>query len=249
MASSIQSRLGTAPEEGCKAPVKVVANTPITLSGEQTINSVAVVAGDRVLVNGQVDLAENGIYNVSATAWSYAKDWNKANDVIAGMLVPSSETMELYQLKPFTGNYTAAVTEVSFQTGAVAAPQRQNLLGSVAAAKVFTLTTMDYRIGANDLEVERNGQVLILGKHYTETSTTTVTIITAVLSSDDFVFKSNTGVSPSTSIIPTYIVASLPTASANKDALITVSDEAGGYALAFSDGTNWRRSTDRVVVS
>jgi hypothetical protein len=114
MTSSIQSRLGTAPEEGCKAPVKTVANNPITLSGEQTINTVAVVAGDRVLVNGQVDSSENGIYNVSTTAWTYAKDWNKSNDVIAGMLIPVSELTQVYQLDTFSGTYTAGNTDVTF---------------------------------------------------------------------------------------------------------------------------------------
>jgi len=194
MTSSIQSRLGTAPEEGCKAPVKVVANTPITLSGEQTINTTAVVAGDRVLVNGQVDLAENGIYDVSTTAWSYAKDWNKANDVIAGMLVPSSADIQLYQLKTFTGDYVAGTTEVEFQTGVIASKQYENQLGSQAVAKKFTLVGMTYIVAGNDLIVERNGQVLILDKHYTETSTNEVTIITTVLATDDFVFRSSTGV-------------------------------------------------------
>ncbi len=31
--------------------------------------------------------------------------------------------------------------------------------------------------------------------------------------------------------------------------LIFVYDEAGGAVLAFSDGTNWRRVTDRAIVS
>ena len=46
-----------------------------------------------------------------------------------------------------------------------------------------------------------------------------------------------------------YTVASLPTASLWTDSLITVSDEAGGYTVAFSDGSNWRRLQDRVIVS
>ena len=118
MTSSIQSRLGTAPEEGCKAPVKTVANSPITLSGEQTINTVAVVAGDRVLVNGQVDSSENGIYTVSTTAWTYAKDWNKSNDVIAGQIVPIVSTGELYVVQQFSGSFVAGTTEITLSTHA-----------------------------------------------------------------------------------------------------------------------------------
>lgn len=51
-----------------------------------------------------------------------------------------------------------------------------------------------------------------------------------------------------------YTVANLPDA-ADFDpedggaAMLFVSDEAGGATLAFSDGTNWRRVQDRVVVS
>jgi hypothetical protein len=31
--------------------------------------------------------------------------------------------------------------------------------------------------------------------------------------------------------------------------MIYVSDETGGAVMAFSDGTNWRRITDRATVS
>ena len=46
-----------------------------------------------------------------------------------------------------------------------------------------------------------------------------------------------------------YTVATLPTASIWTYALIYVTDETGGAQPAFSDGTNWRRLTDRAVVS
>lgn len=51
-----------------------------------------------------------------------------------------------------------------------------------------------------------------------------------------------------------YTVATLPTASLYRESgtfcgLIAVSDETGGYTLAFSDGTNWRRVQDRSIVS
>ena len=44
-------------------------------------------------------------------------------------------------------------------------------------------------------------------------------------------------------------VASLPAASGYTGAMVYVTDEAGGAVPAFSDGTNWRRVTDRAVVS
>lgn len=46
---------------------------------------------------------------------------------------------------------------------------------------------------------------------------------------------------------PSYTVATLPAADAGS--IIYVSDEVGGAVLAFADGTNWRRSTDRAIVS
>lgn len=46
-----------------------------------------------------------------------------------------------------------------------------------------------------------------------------------------------------------YTVATLPSASVWINSLVAVSDETGGYTLAFSDGTNWRRVQDRAIVS
>ncbi len=48
---------------------------------------------------------------------------------------------------------------------------------------------------------------------------------------------------------PSYTVSTLPTAATYPRGVIYVSNEAGGAVLAFSDGTNWRRVTDRAVVS
>jgi hypothetical protein len=46
-----------------------------------------------------------------------------------------------------------------------------------------------------------------------------------------------------------YTVATVPSAAANPYAQIFVTDEVGGAVPAFSDGTNWRRVTDRAIVS
>lgn len=48
--------------------------------------------------------------------------------------------------------------------------------------------------------------------------------------------------------VPVVTVAELPSVTP-AGRLVVVSNEAGGSVLAFTDGTNWRRSTDRAVVS
>jgi len=55
-----------------KAPVTAATTANITLSGTQTIDGKAVVAGNTVLVKNQTTSSENGIYQVNAGAWTYA---------------------------------------------------------------------------------------------------------------------------------------------------------------------------------
>lgn len=59
-----------------------------------------------------------------------------------------------------------------------------------------------------------------------------------------------TSVSRETKIVQlkTYTVATVPAAT-QAGLMIYVTDEAGGAVPAFSDGTNWRRVTDRAVIS
>ncbi len=66
--------------------------------------------------------------------------------------------------------------------------------------------------------------------------------------------RGNTGLIQASSItatttfkLPIYTVSTLPAQGAGK--MIYVSNESGGAVPAFSDGTNWRRMTDRNTVS
>ncbi|USV40966.1 hypothetical protein [Xanthomonas phage BUDD] len=56
------------------APAKARTTANVTLSGTQTIDGVALVAGDRVLVAQQTNASQNGVYVVAAGAWSRATD-------------------------------------------------------------------------------------------------------------------------------------------------------------------------------
>lgn len=50
--------------------------------------------------------------------------------------------------------------------------------------------------------------------------------------------------------LPSYTVAGVPDAAqSGAGAMIYVTDETGGAVPAFSDGTNWLRVTDRMVIS
>lgn len=70
-----------------KVPCRVATTANITLSGEQTIDGIAVGEDDRVLVKDQSTGAENGIYECSTGSWTRAPDFDGDNDVVMGTQV------------------------------------------------------------------------------------------------------------------------------------------------------------------
>lgn len=67
-----------------KESVRAATTANITLSAAQTVDGVAVVAGDRVLVKNQSTASENGIYVVASGAWTRAADFDEDSEVTAG---------------------------------------------------------------------------------------------------------------------------------------------------------------------
>lgn len=119
MATSHEGRLGTTPDESVKAPVVASTTANITLSGEQTIDSVAIVAGNRVLVKNQTDASENGVYDAKTGAWTRSTDWNTTDKVINGLLVLDTnnggvEGVPRLYSAGFTGTFTLDSTDVTF---------------------------------------------------------------------------------------------------------------------------------------
>ena len=70
-----------------KDSVRAATTANITLSNTQTIDGVALTAGDRVLVKNQTTAADNGIYTVANGAWARSDDAdnNPGNEVSGGM--------------------------------------------------------------------------------------------------------------------------------------------------------------------
>jgi hypothetical protein len=76
-------------------------------------------------------------------------------------------------------------------------------------------------------------------------------VTSAVTVSYDLGTESTSGIiTPSLLLLPSYTVAGLSTLSANPAGqFVYCSNESGGAVPAFSDGTNWRRVTDRAIVT
>lgn len=74
-----------------KQSVRVATTANIVLSGAQTLDGIAVVAGDRVLVKSQASAKENGIYVAANDAWIRAKDADASVKVTSGLSVPVEE--------------------------------------------------------------------------------------------------------------------------------------------------------------
>lgn len=80
------------PDAAYKKSVKAATTVNITLSAPQTIDGIAVVAGDRVLVKNQTAGAENGIYIVQAAGWTRATDADTISEVAGATVNVDSGT-------------------------------------------------------------------------------------------------------------------------------------------------------------
>lgn len=84
---STDRRMGVNGGLAIKVPVRVATTANITLSGEQTIDGVAVVTGDRVLVKNQTSGINNGIYEADSGTWARTPDADGSNDLTFGTLI------------------------------------------------------------------------------------------------------------------------------------------------------------------
>lgn len=110
-----------------KASVRAATTADITLSAPQTIDGVAVIAGDRVLVKNQATASQNGIYDVAAGPWTRSIDADASSEVTAGMTTFISEgTSQGNQTWALNTNdpITLGVTALAFSQigGAVSIP-------------------------------------------------------------------------------------------------------------------------------
>jgi hypothetical protein len=144
-----------------KESARAASTAAITLSGEQTIDAVAVVAGDRVLVKNQAAGADNGLYVAAAGAWARAADADTSAEVTSGMVVAVTEGTENGdKLFLLTTNdpITLGTTALSFTAigGSGAALTVEEADGTPSVVSVVKI-----KVGNADLTDEGSGIVRI----------------------------------------------------------------------------------------
>jgi hypothetical protein len=70
-----------------KASVRAASTVNLAVTGTQTVDGVALIVGDRVLVKNQSTQSGNGIYIVASGAWTRATDADTSADVTPGIFV------------------------------------------------------------------------------------------------------------------------------------------------------------------
>ncbi|MFA7333411.1 MAG: hypothetical protein WC130_03860 [Kiritimatiellia bacterium] len=131
--TSISRLTGLSSGVALKAPVRAATTANITLSGEQTVDGVALVEDDRVLVKNQTTASQNGIYRVVANAaWEREPDFDGARDVATGtqvFIVNGTENANEFYYLSTTGDITIGTTNLTFTKTA------GSTAGAVAAAE------------------------------------------------------------------------------------------------------------------
>lgn len=74
-----------------KQSVRAATTANITLTGTQTVDGVALLVGNDVLVKDQTLAKDNGIYTVAAGSWTRRTDSDTSAKITAGMVVIATE--------------------------------------------------------------------------------------------------------------------------------------------------------------
>lgn len=149
-----------------KASVRAATTGNITLSGAQTIDGVALVAGDRVLVKNQTTASQNGIYVVAAGAWSRSTDAASWNSLVSAFTfvesgTANSDTGWTCTVDPGGTLGTTAISFTQFSSaGSYTAGNGLALAGGVFSA-VGTANRITVSAGGIDIASTYAGQTSI----------------------------------------------------------------------------------------
>jgi len=133
-----------------KAECDACATVNITRSGEQTVDGVALVAGDRCLLTAETASKDNGIWVVSTGSWARAEDFASiATCRIGSTVVVTRGTTNdgVYRMTvPTSGDVTPGVTAQTWTKIA----EWDTAAGSYTAGDGLTLTGSDFDLDLTD---------------------------------------------------------------------------------------------------
>ncbi len=142
----VDRRYSVAEGTAVKAPCRAATTANIALTGLQTIDGVALVEADRVLVKDQSTASENGIYSASTGNWTRTRDFDGAYDIVHGtqVFITDGSTYARYVFYVSTANpITIDSTSIAFTrailsdaVGITGTSTTSLLIG--AGSKVFT---------------------------------------------------------------------------------------------------------------
>lgn len=119
------------PDAWVKRSVRVATTANITLSATQTIDGVAVVAGDRVLVKNQSTASQNGIYIVAAGAWTRSPDADNASELAGATVNVDQGSSQAAQM--WTNTFPSAGTVGTTAVTWVKIPSQADLTTALAS--------------------------------------------------------------------------------------------------------------------
>ena len=124
------------PDAAFKRSVRAATTANITLSGTQTIDGIALVAGDRALVKNQTTTSANGIYVVSATAWTRALDADATSEIGGATVNVDSGTANGGQLFTTSFRITDTLGTTAMNWYAILDSNRLITSGSTATSSI-----------------------------------------------------------------------------------------------------------------
>jgi hypothetical protein len=262
-----------------KQAVRVITVTNVTLSGgaPAEVDGVSLSAGNRILVTGQSTGSQNGLYVVQTVGsgsngtWVRSSDGNQDGEIEAGMIVMVTEgtaykdtQWKLITNDPIAIGTTPLVFEQNsaFAFGNIYAGSTSVLATSVGDSVTFAngtgiavtanaeTKTVTFSTVATDSIFATGGDMGTITEVVTASEDLGLITDVATVEYDLGLIVTSGVIQPDSLILPTKTVAELANLSANPAAqFVYCSDESGGAVPAFSDGTNWRRVTDRAIVT
>lgn len=161
-----------------KQAVVVVSLSDITLSGEQTIDGV-LTSTSRILVAGQTDASENGIYVTAAGAWARSTDADISAEVMPGMMVyvaSGTDYGETIWVLDTLGTIVLDTTNLVFKKKTLINNKEAITLNGTDITNQYV--DLDFSIDNDSLDVVVSGIVQRLTSDYTLSVVSGVTRVT-----------------------------------------------------------------------